>query len=222
MQTRAHANANDAYHVRDMGRSVFWYVLRNCERAVHLGVFAQSIHARALRLSSSVLAHDPLRAVHLLARRTLKQDMSCFASARTVRLVDACARVRGAVHLLPPQHRFVTTAIHTNHCSVEGIAKELRVSLGMVALYYEQARAMLRANGSSLPMHEHTPAASGHMLLAQSAAHWLFTAHDQRHLRRAFADWMLTSPTHIAELLISCTDELVLAHALSGAAASPA
>jgi hypothetical protein len=122
--------------------------------------------------------------------------------------------MRDAVRHLPPPHRFVITALIANDTPVASIAHELRVSSGMVALYYEQSRAMLRALGSDLHQRNDALSCSANMLLAQSAAYWLCRGREHRHLAPEFASWILISPTHVAELLISCTDQLVLVHAL--------
>lgn len=195
-----------------MRRVVFWYVLRTCETCHLIDDFAHRVHARLSRTSQRALYADPLRALHVVSHYTIRsQSIAQWYSS--LRLIDAAQRMRAALTKLPPRHRFVIDAIHAHARTIADIAGELRTSLGMTALYYEQARGMLRAFGSYLNA-QGDFTGSSEVLIAQGAAHWLFRGYEQLHVRDQFVDWILSSPTHVRELLIGCVDEWVLHVAL--------
>jgi hypothetical protein len=194
-----------------MGCRVFFAVLHGLEALTLLQAYASCAHVRLQRLPRVLLNASPLRAFHVATRRELAHH-PMLRDQSNVRLSTAVTHMTSALYRLPHKHRAVLWAVHAQRRSFESIARELGTTLGMTTLFYEQARAMLRGCGASLDELELT--CSFEMLLSQAAAHWLCALTERRYLSSQFADWLLASPDHCRELLISCVDQLVLTHLL--------
>ena len=198
-----------AQGAQSMSRHVFFCVLHDCSEPTHFQKLCAGILSRLTRLSRSTLTAQPLRAFHVMARREVSVRRS-RALVSTARVAHAAQRITQAIAHLPHKHRTVMAAVHGHGHAFSRVARELGISVGMTALYYEQARAMLRASGSCL--NDAELCCSADMLIAQAAAHWLCAMPDRPYLCAQCAEWLLASTEHIREMLISCADQLLLTH----------